>query len=428
MFKKKSKMVLLAALMMFNLIGCGTAATGVSPDESAVQKVEIDFWYSLGGEAGELIEAMTQEFNKSQDKIYVNPTYQGDYYTNHAKVMAGIASNTQPDVTMVEIASIAAFADAGALEGLSSYVAKEEAGFIDDYVKGLMGNSYWKNELYAISFNRSTPLLYVNADMLEANGLDPAGPKTWEELVTYSRKLSGNGRYGFSTPIDIWFYEALTFQSGGNILSEDGTKAIFNSKEGVAPVEFWESMLAEGIMKMPPGERYNAWDVARQDFINENVGMIFTTTGHLKGLLEQCEFEVATAFLPANKDFGVPTGGANLVILAQSSDEKKKAAWEFIKYMTSTENSVFLSKLTGYMPVRTSAIEDPGMEEFYSQYPQFTVAIEQLQYAKPRPMAPGYRELQEIIMRELQRAILDSNVSPQEALDAAAAEAQRLLR
>ncbi|MFD1738951.1 ABC transporter substrate-binding protein [Bacillus salitolerans] len=398
--------------------------------EEKKEPVAIDFWYSLGGAGGELIESMVKDFNSSQDEVVVTPTYQGDYYENHAKVLAAIASNTQPDVTMVEIASIGAFANPGAIEDLGPFVEGEDGVDVNDYIPGLMGNSYWKDTLYAVPFNRSTPLLYVNKNMLEEAGLDPAGPKTWDELEEYSRKLTiKDERWGFSAPIDIWFYEALTFENGGQILNEDGTKPLFHSPEGVEPVEFWKKMIDEGIMKMPPGEKYNAWDVAAQDFTNGKVGMIFTSTGSLNGLMAQAQgFEVGTAFLPAKKDFGVPTGGANLVMLSKSSDEEKKAAWKFMKWMTAKEQTIQFSMGTGYMPVTVSAVESDEMKELYEKTPQFKVAIDQLQYAKPRPMVPGYKELQEVIMTEIQRAIIDGSVTPEEALNTAAEKADKLLK
>lgn len=41
---------------------------------------------------------------------------------------------------------------------------------------------------------------YVNKDMLNNANLNPAGPKTRDELKEYARKLSKNGEeYGFST-------------------------------------------------------------------------------------------------------------------------------------------------------------------------------------------------------------------------------------
>ncbi|BFH41362.1 extracellular solute-binding protein [Paenibacillus dendritiformis] len=121
-----------------------------------------------------------------------------------------------------------------------------------------MGNSYWKDELYAIPFNRSTPLLYVNKGLLKESGLNPEGPKTWAELEEFARKLTKRKggktvRYGFSTPIDIWFYEALVFQSGGSILTEDNKQLALLNEAGKAPLEFWSRMIKEGIMKNPPG-------------------------------------------------------------------------------------------------------------------------------------------------------------------------------
>jgi len=430
MKKWKSYFLVLTLSVTAIFTGCSnqevpSAAEGKQPAAEQKGPVEIDFWYAVGGHNGEVLEGLVKKFNESQDEVEVKASYQGDYYENHSKVLAAVAAGNQPDVTMVEIGVIAAFADAKVLADLGPYTEGDE----EKYIPGLMKNSYWNDKLVAVPFNRSTPLLYLNRDMLEKAGLDPKGPKTWEELRQYSKALTKQegGKtvsFGFSTPIDIWFYEALVFQSGGNILSEDGKSLAINSPEGKAPLEFWNAMIKEGIMKAPPGEKYNAWDVAKQDFINEQVGMIFTSTGDLKGLKDNAKFNVGAAFLPANKDFGVPTGGANLVMLAKSSEEEKKAAWKFMKWITETEQTIPWSLETGYMPVTQKAVES---DEMKAADPNFRVALDQLQYAKPRPMVPGYKELQEVIMTEIQRNVL-GQATPDEALSAAAEKAQKLLK
>ncbi|UFJ42711.1 ABC transporter substrate-binding protein [Brevibacillus humidisoli] len=439
MYKRQSWIaVVLAAVTV--IAGCGsqqtqtTANSGSQTTTASTDSkgpIEVDFWYSLGGKNGEVIETLVKQFNSEQNEVKIKAAYQGDYYENHAKVMSAIAAGNQPDLTMVEIGSIAAFAENGALEPLESYVNGSDGVELNDYIPGLMGNSYWKDTLYAIPFNRSTPLLYINRDMLKQADLPIEGPKTWDELRTFSKASSGGEgekqTWGFSTPIDIWFYEALVFENGGNILSEDGKTVMFNQPKGIEPIRFWKEMIDEGIMKMPPGEKYNAWDVAKSDFINQKVAMIFTSTGDLNGLLEQAKFDVGTAFLPAKESYGVPTGGANLVVLAKSSAEEKAAAWKFIKWLTSPENTATFSKNTGYMPVRQSALSSEEMKKLYAEKPQFQVAVNQLEYAKPRPKAPGYKELQEIIMTEIQRAIL-GQASPEEALETAAEKAQKLLK
>ncbi|WP_444980919.1 extracellular solute-binding protein [Paenibacillus dendritiformis] len=142
--RKRMRSAVLAMMMgaAALLSGCGATAAGTSSgsasdaqkgglapapaaqiasEPAAGSPVEIEFWYSLGGANGELIEAMTADFNASQDQVFVRPAYQGDYYTNHSKVLAAVAAGNQPDVTMIEVASVGAFADAGVIDPLSSY-------------------------------------------------------------------------------------------------------------------------------------------------------------------------------------------------------------------------------------------------------------------------------------------------------------------
>ncbi|MGD8190693.1 ABC transporter substrate-binding protein [Brevibacillus ginsengisoli] len=420
------------------LSGCSSSGKGQStnPNGSAQpastvangQPVKVDFWYAVGGVRGKKIEEMVKKFNETHKGIVVKAAHQGSYSTNHSKVLAAVAAGNQPDVTMVELASIAAFADAKVLEDLGPYANGEEK----KYIPGLMKNSYWKDKLYAIPFNRSTPLMYVNRDVLKQAGLDPAGPKSWDELKSYSEKLTkkeGNKivRYGFSTPIDIWFYEAMVFENGGSILSEDGKSLSIDNEAGKAPINYWTQMVKDGLMKNPPGENYDSWDVAEADFLNQKVGMIFTTTGSLTELKKNAKFDLGTAFLPANKNYGVPTGGANLVILAKSPEEEKKAAWEFIKWMTDTPQTVDWSIASGYMPVTTEAVESSEMKAFYAKEPNFKVAVDQLQYGYARPMAPGYKELQDVIQKELQRAML-GRASVDDAIKAATDKGDKLLK
>lgn len=422
------KVALVFLVLMLSLSVVFTGCSSSNSESSNDGPIQIDFWYSLGGDNGKIIESMVKEFNESQDKIIVKPTFQGDYYENHTKVLSAVAAGNQPDVTMVEIASIGAFADAGVLEDLGSYTN----GMEDKYIPGLMGNSYWNDKLYAIPFNRSTPLMYFNRDMVNAAGLDPAGPKNWDELKEYAEALTvKNGDktdvYGYSVPIDIWFYEAMVFESNGKILSDDGKALTLNNEGGKAPLNLWLDMLNDGSMKAPPGEKYNAWDIAKQDFINGKIAMTYLTTGWLKSLQDASNFEVGATFLPANKDYGVPTGGTNLVVLSKSSDQEKKAAFEFIKWMTDTPQTIDWSIKSGYMPVTKDALTSDEMKNFYKENPNFEVAVNQLEYAKPRPMVPGYKELQEIIMTEIQRTVL-GKASVTEALQNATDKAVRVLK
>lgn len=412
-----------AAILMFGIIAGIVSAQAAKP-------VAIDFWYSMGGANGDLIQSMVKDFNEKNKDVMVTATYQGNYYDTSAKIQAAVASGTTPHVSMVVDMHNAMFADAEVLENMEPFMKRDKVDF-NDFIPGLLDWSVYNKKIISLPFNRSTPLFYYNKDQLKAAGLSEKGPQTWEELESFARKLTIKGeRWGFSCPIDIWFYLGMVFQNGGQILSADGKHSGFNNEIGTKPIYFWRKMIDEGIMKMPPGKEYNSWEVAMQDFLNGKTSMIMTSTGYLYGILNsaQGKFEVGTGFLPKAKQWGTPTGGANIAMLAGKPAKETEAAWRFIKYMTETPQVIYFSQKSGYMPSRKSAVDSASMQAFFVQKPQFKTAIEQLAEAKNRPNHPNYPELDKIIMDEIQRSVIDRSYSPEQAMKAIDMAIQRLFK
>lgn len=433
MSKRKSLLKFATGLLALSLLvtACGGGAKPAGEEKPAqtaapAGPVNIEFWFAVGGRSQEWIKAATEKFNASQKDVIVTSTYQGDYYTNHQKMSTAIAAKNAPALSMVEVASIPFFADNGVLADIGALATGDEA-IIKDFLPGLMKESQWKGKTISVPFNRSTPILYLNTNALKDAGLDPKGPKTWEELRDYAKKLHvvKDGkveRWGFLTPVDIWFYEAVLFQAGGSVFSADGKQAAFNNEAGQKALQLWVDLIHQDkVMEMPQGEKYNAWDVSTKAFTSGQAAMIFSTTGrfnsHLTGSKDK--FEMGTAFLPAGpKGFGTPTGGANLVILNTVPKEQQQAAWKFAKFLTSPENAAEFAQATGYVPISNAAVK--AMDSYYKATPAAKVAVDQLQYAQSRPQHPSYSETQETIMKALQKAVL-KEATVKQALDEAAA-------
>ena len=58
--RKATQLVVLLVLSLL-VLGAGTASA----------KVQIDFWYSLGGQLGETVQQLVADFNASQDEYEV---------------------------------------------------------------------------------------------------------------------------------------------------------------------------------------------------------------------------------------------------------------------------------------------------------------------------------------------------------------------
>ncbi|MBO7745131.1 ABC transporter substrate-binding protein [Paenibacillus sp. MWE-103] len=408
--------------------GAANAGTETGKNDAS-KKIVIKYWYAFGDKIEEAKLHMVQTFNESQDKIEVVAEHQGNYDDLHAKVQAAFAAGDAPAVSDLEIASTGVFARSGMLEELTTYAERDKEQLkLDDFNPGLMGNAYVDGKLYGLPFMRSTPILYKNVTMLKDAGLDPAGPKSWTELEEYARVLKQKGKSAMTMPVDIWFYEALVAQSGGSMLSEDGKQATFNAKEGVEPVTFWKKLADEGLIKIPVGDEAGA--TADKDWANQMSAFKFASTAGVSGALEIAKgngFTMDTSFMPANASYGVPTGGCQLVITSKSSEEEKEAAWEFLKWMTSKENTIYQHKHVGYLPTRLSAVDSDELKAHFAEFPQYKVAVDQLQYARPRPMENAYPEIAKIIKESIEKAILDPKTTPQDAMNQAAEKADKLL-
>ncbi|MBD2869384.1 ABC transporter substrate-binding protein [Paenibacillus arenilitoris] len=436
---KKFTALTLATVMTATLAACGSNGAGGnaatnSPNAEGVSagssdKIVIKYWYAFGGKAEEAKKHLVKEFNESQDRIEVVAEHQGNYDDLHAKVQAAFAAGNAPAVSDLEIASTGVFARSGMLEELTAFAERDSAELqLEDFNPGLMGNAYVDEKLYGLPFMRSTPILYKNVTMLKEFGLDPEGPKSWDELEQYARVLKEKGKTGMTVPADIWYYEALVAQSGGNMLSDNGKSAAFNTPEGVAPVEYWKKMVGDGLIKIPVGDEAGA--TADKDWANQLSAFKFGSTAGVNASLEIAKgsgFEMQTSFMPANKDYGVPTGGCQLVITANLSDEEKEAAWTFLKWMTTKENTIYQHKNVGYLPTRLSALESEDLKAHFQEFPQYKVAVDQLEYARPRPMESAYPEVTKIIREAIEKSILDPNTAPQDAMNEAAEKANKLL-
>lgn len=404
------------------LVGCGSKSTA-----TAKGPINIDFWYSIGGKNGEELKSLVDKFNSSQSEVKVNAVQQGDYYENATKLQSAIVANNQPDMTMLEASQVGQFGKSKALADLSSYFNKDEVG---KFQEGLLKNSYIDNKFVAMPFNRSTPVLYLNKNILKQAGLDENGPKNWEELKSYAKTIKEKvpGVVGFETPIDIWFIEAGVFEQGGEMFTSDEKDVAFQDG-GKKLLKLWQDMVKEGSMKAPAGQDYNAWDAANNDFLSGKVAMIQTSTGSLSGILQnsQGKFEVGTSFLPAGAKYAVPTGGANLSVLAKSSDKEKEASVKFMKFLSQKENVAEFSKISGYIPTTKEALEDDEIKKLYEKSPQYKTAIEQLKTAGTSPMVKGFREISVKIQEEFKKPLVDTTLSTDEAVEKAAKDVKDIL-
>ncbi len=381
----------------------------------AEEPIGANFWYSYGGEVRKVTEEMVKRFNSSQTKYRIDGSFQGDYFQALAKIRAAIPTKTAPAVFHVIGEVLPNLWRTGLLETLEPYATGPERTKLEDFVPALTQDGYFdylgqRVPLFAIPFNRSTPILYYNEEILRAKGIKV--PTTWDELRSAAAKLTVREGtdvkvWGFEMPISWWFWYAFLHQAGGRLLTPDGKQAAFQ-EVGAQVLRFWSDLiLKDKTMKRPGGKDYNAWEVANTDFINQRAAMIITSTAFLGYLTENSKFKVGGAFLPGKVRLAAPTGGTFFVMLKDATKAQKEAGWAFIRWMSEPEQTLYWSKATGYMPVRVSAVQLPATQQFYREQPNYKVAYDQLQHAVRFPFTPALFEIQrEQIQNEIEAPLV----------------------
>ncbi len=403
-FLKRIIALTLASAMSFSLVACSSeeetaTETTTTIDASLLDPenpVTIEFWYAWTGAIEENNQEKAATFNETVGKelgIVVEAYYQGDYYDTHQKLQAAYIANEAPAVSVMEIASTRQFADSGVIKDLSGLIAQDSVD-MDDFYAGLLENCIVNDSYYAVPFLRSTPIMYYNVDLFEAAGLGTEGPKTWDEWAEYSKIIKEEtGVSGLSMAAYDWMYEAFMFQHGTSILNDEQTAVNLNTDETREIVSFFNDLSEGGYIDLYPSSGGEQINVAQA---NQSTAMWLGSTGSLAGnkaIADEAGYELGTCFIPSAEQYGVPTGGCNLVMTSKLTPQEEAAAWEFIKWVTETEQAISNSMATGYVMTRKSCVETTEVQDYFVEYPQAKVALDQLEeYGYGRPMNPSYAQ------------------------------------
>lgn len=431
----KRTISMLLCFIMLSAAGCSSSGNVTQTDKTqgeSQEKIVVNYWFCIGSALEAVVQQQIADFNESQDKIEVIGTFQGYYGDASAKIQQAIVAGTQPEVVMLERATVPQYHAVGALEDLAPYMERD--GFqLEDFNKGLMNFSEYDGKVVSLPLNRSTPLLYYNKDAFAAAGLDPDSPPlTWEEMLDYAKKLTitKNGQtvqYGIEFPLDTFVFQSLIPQAGGTMLNEDLSDIGFHNDSGLAAFAYLMELRDRGIMKMPPAQ--DSYTVTKQDFYSGKVAMMIESTGALKDSLNntQGQFELGSGFLPKDKTFAVQTGGGNIGILSKCSMEQKEAAWEFIKFMYSEDSGADFIVNTGYIPVTAAIKNSAPVQAVWKEYPQYQVAYDQLSYVVEPAQHSSWSEIDSVISKYLQAVLFEDTMTPEEALNAMSQETSAIL-
>jgi len=424
---KKVISVLSLFLVLF-LAACNNSSGANANGSDADGPAEVEFWHAMSGPHEEAIKKFADDFNSSHEDITIKPVNQGSYEDLQQKIMAAAKAGNLPDMAQATTNVIPEYIDNKFITSLNDFIEDPEVGLsedeLNDYIEVFRDSSTWDDTYYSLPFSKSTRVLFYNQTLLEENGLE--APKTWDELQEVAKTVTKDGvvGMGFENSYEAEF-QGILKQMGGTYMDEATGEPEFASKEGQEAMGMISGMIDEGIARTAGEDEYMSNPFGRGDvamYIGSSAGI-----PHVGGAMED-GIEWSTAPIPTLDGEAATTfAGNDIVIFNQSEDVEQKAAWEFMKYLTSPEVTSEWSMLSGYLPIRQSALDTEEYQKFLEENPAYKAGTEQFDAGFFIARVPGGDAVRNIVLEEMDY-ILQGMKSVEEGLTEAQERAKAELQ
>lgn len=432
-FMKKICTVALASVMAGSMMACGSQKQATAKKTSD-GKIQVEYWYGLGGKLDENMQKIIGEFNESQDKYEVKPVAQEDYKATYKSLQAAIAAKKCPSLALLGADNQHILGSKGLLTDIGEYTSKDSDYNESNYLEALIESGKQDDKMYAFPIFGTTQLLYYNKQVFKDAGIKEEDLKTWTGLSEAARKLvkkDGDDNISFAGWDPMWGADNLidaALSNGGKILSDDGKQALINSDEWV---ESWDSFRKwineEKIMKIHSGgQGWQYWYDTVDDAMKDRAAGYTGSSGDQGdldftklGALEQPAFKEGKQSKPVAE-------GRFLVIPKDISDEEKQGAYEFIKYFTTAKVNAQWSIASGYIAVNKDSVNDPDFKKYAAENPQALVPAAQATHASKAFIDPTGGKITDALKKAADKVELE-NIPAKEALDEAQKVAQEEL-
>jgi multiple sugar transport system substrate-binding protein len=292
----------------------------------------------------------------------------------------------------------------------------------------------WDGVTYGMPYVFSTPVLWYNSTALEAAGL-PADPdlSTWDKVKAVAEQVTAKtGKPALTITCAVkggnWCMQGIFKSNGAAVLSEDRTTIEFGSPEAVGAVQMLRDLYDDGVLaNLDSAAQYEAF--ARGDSVIQLQTSVMQST--YMAAADAGNWVLKDTVMPAFGDKPtVPTNSGSGLFMFSQDPAKQRAAWEFMKFMTSDRAYEVITTGIGYLPLRTSLTEGDGaLAEWAAGNPLVEPNLKQLDDLQPWVSYPGnsYVQVDDILATAIEDSVFYGK-DPEATMTDAQERAQALIQ
>jgi sn-glycerol 3-phosphate transport system substrate-binding protein len=434
--KKKALAGVASGLLALALAACsGNSQPG---SDSAT---EVTLWHGLGGANAAAFQKLIDQFNaQNAGKIHVTAVFQGSYTDLLAKYTASLRDKSNPTVLLSGDVSTGYLSDVKRSVSPEAMAAANPGDLnLADLVDA--GKTYYSvgGKLAAVPMNMSTPVLWVNQDLLAKAGVtDLSSLATLDGVAAAAKKVkAATGVAGIDQPFDNWWTEQLTAGAGESICSPDNgrgsspTNAASLTQPGQKAAFTTMADLYKSGVALDTGVDGNA---ALTGFVAGKTAMMLNSSGAAGGIGNSAKFNYTALPYPLSgkpATSGTVVGGSAMWLSSTASPAQQVAGWKLISYLASPDAQAAFSQASGYVPVNKKTASLDGEQAFLAGKPAAKTAIDQAASVPQVPATAGcltgaLTAVRAAIIPHIQAAYTGS-VSLDDALKAAETDAGKAI-
>ncbi len=407
----------------------------------ALAATKIELWHGMGSELGKRVEELAQSFNESQKDYVVKPVYKGSYEEITNAMIAAYRAKKHPHIVQINERGFLTMINSGTIIPAADLM-RENGYTVDwnDFLPPVTGYYAKDGTMMPMPFNSSTPILFYNRDHFKAAGFEAPG-ETWQELEKqlYTIQEKGVSKCGMGLPGDyewslIENYSAVNtipYATKRNGLGGLDTELVFNKQPMlVGQIERLARYYKDGVMEIA-----GQGNTPIQLFTSGKCSTFIASTAMHATVEATAKFDWNATYMPHEEGVVAHNsviGGAALWTLKGHKPEEYKAVAAFYNYLTNVDTQVWWHKATGYVPITNAAHAKAKAEGYYKEHPTREIAVLQLMRDQRSDNSAGFRlgngvQIILALKEEIQGALIGKS-SAQQALDAAAARGNQILR
>ncbi len=393
-------------------------SSGCQPNTQGNGATKVTLWHGINPpENRDIFNELVDKFNQTHDSVQVEALYIGQPDGQLPKILAAVVNDQPPDMLWFVAQLTGQLAELDAIRPLEDWLDKSP---LKSEIDPAMFESMELNgHILSVPFATNNAAMFYRPSLFEKAGIAKL-PETWDELRDAAKQLTqdldGDGRtdqYGLLLSLGkgewtVFAWLPFIFSAEGELLQ--GNQPNLVSPGTVTALQFGADLFKDGFAMLSAPERGYELD----NFLSGKAAMQVTGPWTL-AQLQQTKIDYDVFPIPALKKRAAVVGGENLFVF-KTNPERERASLEFLEYILSEEFQTTWALKTGYLPINLKAQKSEEYQSFVQKNPVLEVFLQQMGWARSRPIIPGYTSLSENLGRAIEASLLGRQ-SPQEALE-----------